>query len=165
MNSSLLISAMLQTLVSLLISVTLLYAFYRLATTVLMKRYSSEPADNEALTVLSIGILFATGILLSASIIPIQNVTRIIQGNTLVTLLKYCLYFMMLGFCLIIGIVVATLWSFGKIAKIRQGLNENNIYIAILLCTIIVSLTLIAKESYITILERLIPYPKIPNYF
>lgn len=165
MNSTLFYSAITQLFITLTISVTFFYAIYKVSTTVLMKRYSSEPAGNEAITVLSIGILFATGILLSASITPIQNVTRIIQGNVLLTFLKYDLYFMVLGVCVVSVISIATLWLLGKIAELRQGLSKNNIYIAILLSIIIVSLTMIAKESYTMMLEGLIPYPKIPNYF
>lgn len=165
MNSTLFYTAISQLFLTLIISVTFFYAIYKVSTAVLKKRYSSEPAGNEAITVLSIGILFATGILLSASIIPIQNVTRIIQGNVWLTLLKYDLYFMTLGVCVVSVITTATFWLFEKTTDLRQNLGKINIYIAIMLSIIMVSLTTVAKESYVMLLEGLIPYPKIPNYF
>lgn len=165
MNSTLFYTAISQLFISLIISVTFFYAIYKVSTTVLKKRYSSEPAGNDAITVLSIGILFATGILLSASIIPIQNVTRIIQGNVWLTQLKYGLYFGILGFFIVLFIAMLVVWLFGKNEEIGKELSKNNIYIAILLSIIIVSLTIVAKESYMMMLDGLIPYPKIPNYF
>lgn len=165
MNSTLFYTAISQLFITLIMSVTFFYAIYKVSTAVLKKCYLLESAGNEVITILVIGILLATGILLSASISPIQSIARIIQGNILLTLLKYNLYFGVLGIFIVLCIFLITLSLFGKLLDVRQVLNNNYIYVAIMLSMIVISLTIIARENYIMLLERLIPYPTIPNYF
>ena len=46
-----------------------------------------------------------------------------------------------------------------------EELKKNNIAVSILTATIIISISLLIKESLYLLLESFVPYPDIPNIF
>ena len=46
-----------------------------------------------------------------------------------------------------------------------EEIKKNNIAVAILTATIIISISLLVKESLYLLLESFVPYPDIPNIF
>ena len=46
-----------------------------------------------------------------------------------------------------------------------QEIKKNNIAVAILTATIIISISLLVKESMYLLLETFVPYPELPKIF
>ena len=46
-----------------------------------------------------------------------------------------------------------------------QEIKKNNLAVAILTATIIISISLLVKESLYLLLETFVPYPEVPNIF
>ena len=170
MNTSLFLSAILQILLALFFGVLLLYGVYQALFQVITRRYKIEPTSNPAYAILSSGILLAVGYLVSNAMIPIQNAIRIAQksGSNFVEPAKYIIYFLIVSVIVAFLVVMIALWFFNKLTRNINELDQiskNNIPVAIIAATIVLLIALIVRDGFVMLLESLIPYPSIPNYF
>ncbi|WP_028523263.1 DUF350 domain-containing protein [Runella limosa] len=170
MNTTLFFSALLQILLSLFIGVILLYGAYQILNQIIARKYKIDPSSNIDYAILCSGILFAVGYLASNAMIPIQNAIRIVQkdGGSFVESAKYIIYFLLVSVVVAFLVVLISLWLWGlltrKINELDQ-VNKNNIPVALITTTIVILLSLFVRDGFVMLLESLIPYPSIPNYF
>lgn len=126
--------------------------------------------SNTAYNVLTAGVLFAVGYILSGVIQPILNSYRILS-DTDISDFKLIIDFMGSGglyiliayvFSLFISILGVTIYINMTSVNEMKELKENNVGVAIVLVAIIVTLSLMCKDGIILLIESLIPYPKLP---
>nr|WP_321237296.1 DUF350 domain-containing protein [uncultured Psychroserpens sp.] len=127
--------------------------------------------DNLALSIFFSGIIFSIGYLLSGIIPSVINAIQIIkihtEGNLLVEAFKYS------AICLFVGFLAASMIQLGaffllkvmtKHIKEVEALKSNNLAVAILLISILISITLISKDGLVFLLETFLPQPEVIQF-
>jgi uncharacterized membrane protein YjfL (UPF0719 family) len=170
MNTQLFTLALIEILLSLVISVLIIFTSYKI-----LKRlfFSTEDiqGDNMAFTVFTSGIIISIGLILSEIVPSITNVIRIAttQEETInsVTVIQYSSLYLFIGFVMAVFINAAVFFLFSILTR---GVNEfkaiktNNLSVAILVVAILLSITMIAKDSIELLISSLVPYPEVSNY-
>lgn len=141
----------------------------------ILKRLFFQDQDlsgqNLAFIIFTSGVILSIGIILSEILPSITNVIRLstTQTETIdsLSIAKYSGLYLLIGSIAAIAINGAVFLLFSILTK---GVNEfkeiqqNNISVAILVVTILISITLIAKGSIALLISSLIPYPEVTNY-
>ena len=170
MNTQLFTLALIEIVLSLVISVFIIFISYKI-----LKRlfFSTEDVqgDNMAFTVFTSGIIISIGLILSEIIPSITNVIRIAttQEETInwATVIQYSSLYLFIGFVMAVFINAAVFFLFSILTR---GVNEfkaiktNNLSVAILVVSILISITMIAKDSIELLISSLIPYPEVSNF-
>jgi hypothetical protein len=105
---------------------------------------------------------------------PILTSLRLISenpeydGSLLLDGLKYTLLFLLIvviaiGFINFLSVKLFTLMT--KSINEFEEISKNNIAISILIATIIISISLLVKDSLYLLLESFVPYPEVPRIF
>lgn len=170
MNTQLFSLALLEILLSIIIAVVVFFISYKILK-MLFFRSEDLSGDNLAFTIFASGILLSMGIILSEILPSITNVIRLATTqNESIDTVSIATYS---GLYLFIGFIVAILINgsvFLLFSILTKGVNEfkeiknNNIPVAILVVSILISITLIAKSSIALMISSLIPYPEVTNY-
>ncbi len=170
MNTQLFTLALIEIVLSLVISVFIIFISYKI-----LKRlfFSTEDVqgDNMAFTVFTSGIIISIGLILSEIIPSITNVIRIAttQEETInwATVIQYSSLYLFIGFVMAVFINATVFFLF---SILTTGVNEfkaiktNNLSVAILVVSILISITMIAKDSIELLISSLIPYPEVSNF-
>ena len=124
-----------------------------------------------AFTIFTSGIILSIGLILSEILPSITNVIRLSTTQTetvdTTTIISYSGLYLAIGFIMAVFINATAFLLFSMLTK---GINEfreiqrNNVSVAILVVTILLSITLIVKESIALLISALIPYPELTNY-
>jgi uncharacterized membrane protein YjfL (UPF0719 family) len=172
MNEKIFYYGLLELGISILIGVLVLYISYRLIDKLIRKKYEIE-ISNTAYAIFCSGVLFSVAYLISGIKAPILNSIRMVQdqvdydGIILLDGLKYT------GLFLIIILIVITLVNFLSIflftvmtkdVKEFEEIKKNNIAVGIITAVVIISISLLAKDSLYLILEAFVPYPEMPSF-
>lgn len=170
MNTQLFTLALLEILLSIGISVGVLFISYLLLKKLFFQKETIQ-GDNLAFIIFTSGIMLSIGIILSEVIPSITNVIRLsaTQNETISTpsIIAYSFLYLFIGFICAVCINAAV---FLLISLLTKGVNEfqeiqrNNIAVAILVTTILISITLISKDSIALLISSLVPYPEVSNY-
>ncbi len=170
MNTELFKLAILEIIMSLGMTVIIIFASYKLLKYLFFKK-SGLRGDNMAFTIFTSGIVLSIGLILSEILPSITNVVRLLTTQTDTVDTAQILYYS--GLYLFIGFVMAVfinLSSFLLFSILTKGINEfkeiqqNNVSVAILIVSILLSITLIVKESIALLISALIPYPEVTNF-
>ena len=163
--------ALSQVVISIVLSIIIFFISYK----VLIKAFKLDEAkfdnDNLALSIFFSGIIFSIGYLLSGIIPSIINAIQLIKihsdGNLYIELFKYS------SICLFVGFLVASLIQIGSFFLVKvmtkhikevEALRSNNLAVAILLVSILISITLISKDGVVFLLETFLPQPEIVQF-
>ncbi|KAA3620661.1 MAG: DUF350 domain-containing protein [Flavobacterium sp.] len=170
MNTKLLTLAILEILISIGITVAIIFVSYKILK-LLFFRSSDLRGDNMAFTIFTSGIILSIGLILSEILPSITNVIRLSTTQTetvdTTTIISYSGLYLAIGFVMAVFINATAFLLFSMLTK---GINEfreiqrNNVSVAILVVTILLSITLIVKESIALLISALIPYPELTNY-
>lgn len=170
MNEQLLTLALLEIIMSITFTVAIIFTSYKLLK-FLFFRASDLRGDNMAFTIFTSGIILSIGLILSEIIPSITNVIRILttQSETVDTskILSYSGLYLLIGFIMAVFINAAAFLLFSILTK---GINEfkeiqrNNVSVAVLVVAILISITLIVKESIALLISALVPYPEVTNF-
>ena len=127
--------------------------------------------NNLAFTIFTSGIILSIGIILSEIFPSINNVIRLSttqsEAADIVTIVKFSGLYLLIGF--IIAVIINTS-VFLLFSVLTTGINEfkeikeNNISVAILVVAILISITLIVKDSIALLTSSLMPYPEVSNF-
>jgi uncharacterized membrane protein YjfL (UPF0719 family) len=170
MNSQLFILSLIEIMLSIVITVVILFVSYKI-----LKRlfFSKEDlrGNNMAFTIFTVGFIFSIGMILGEILPSITNVIRLsITANEPIdalTIVQYSGLYLFIGFLATVAINAAVFFLFSVLTK---GVNEfkeiqqNNISVAILTIAIMLSITLIVKDSIALMVSSLLPYPEVTNY-
>ena len=124
-----------------------------------------------AFTIFMSGIIISLGIILSEILPSITNVVRLSvtqqESIDFMTVAKYSGLYLIIGFImsLFINTAVFVLFSF-----LTKGVNEfkeiqqNNLAVSIMVVALLLSITLISKDSIALLISSLVPYPEVVNF-
>ncbi len=169
MNSQLFTLSLIEIILSIFITVLVIFISYKILAKLFFKE-SILQKDNTALSVFISGFVLSIGLILSEIFPSITNVIRISsinsEGIDFFIITKFSLLYLLIGFIVAALINAAVFFLFSVFTK---GVNEfeeirnNNVSVAILVVAILISITLIAKESIALLISSLMPYPEATN--
>ena len=170
MNTQLFTLALLEIVLSIVISVTVIFVSYKILKR-LFFRNEDIRGDNLAFTIFTSGIVLSIGIILSEILPSITNVIRLTTTQTdsasVGEIAKYSGLYLFIGFIIAVVINLSVFLLFSILTKgvdEFKAIKENNISVAILVVAILISITLIAKDSIAILISSIIPYPEVSNY-
>ena len=173
MNAEIFYYSIIEIVISLFFGVTLLYFTYRIINKFVKKKFDIK-LDNTSFSIFTSSILFSVAYLISGIKSPILNSLKILgnnpdyEGSLFLDSFKYSGLFLSI---IIISITIIIFIAIKLFTYMTTDINEfeeikkNNIAVAILTATIIISISLLVKESLYLLLESFVPYPDIPNIF
>ena len=173
MNTEIFYYSIIEIVISLFFGVTLLYFTYRIINKFVKKKFDIK-LDNTSFSIFTSSILFSVAYLISGIKSPILNSLKILgnnpdyEGSLFLDSFKYSGLFLSI---IIISITIIIFIAIKLFTYMTTDINEfeeikkNNIAVAIFTATIIISISLLVKESLYLLLESFVPYPDIPNIF
>ena len=173
MNTEIFYYSIIEIVISLFFGVTLLYFTYRIINKFVKKKFDIN-SDNISFSIFTSSILFSVAYLISGIKSPILNSLKMLgnnpdyEGSLFLDSFKYSGLFLSI---IIITIAIVIFIAIKLFTYMTTDINEfeeikkNNIAVAILTATIIISISLLVKESLYLLLESFVPYPDIPNIF
>tara|TARA_Y100000385_G_scaffold290046_1_gene361587 strand:- start:1751 stop:2272 length:522 start_codon:yes stop_codon:yes gene_type:complete len=173
MNTELFYYSIAEIGISIIIGVLLLFVTYKLIDRLVRRKYNIK-LDNISFSIFSASILFSVAYLISGIKAPILNSLRMISdnpeydGSMVIDGFKYTFLFLLI---VIITISLINFLSVKLFTIMTKNINEfeeiskNNIAVSILTATIIISISLLVKESLYLLLESFVPYPDVPRFF
>ncbi len=170
MNKQLFTLALFEILLSIGISVVIFYISYSLLHRLFFKNIDLK-GGNTAFTIFTAGIILSTGLILSEILPSITNIIRLstTQAEQIDTglIVKYSGLYLLIGFVASIVINASVFFLFSMLTRgINEfkAIKENNIAVAILVVSALISITIIVKESIALLISSLIPYPDVSNF-
>ncbi len=170
MNSQLFTLSLIEIIMSLCISVVIIFLSYKILKWFFFRNEDLR-GDNLAFTIFTSGIVLSIGIILSEILPSINNVIRISTTQTdaadMGTIFQYSGLYLLIGFVMAVIINTSVFLLF---SVLTTGINEfkeikeNNISVAILVVAILISITLISKDSIAMLTSSLMPYPEVSNF-
>ncbi len=170
MNTSLFVLALLEIILSLVVSVVIIFASYKI-----MKRlfFTNEDVEgqNMAFSIFTGGVVLSIGIILSEILPTITNVIRVAttqpEAVDSFQIVQYSLLYLGIGFVISILINASVFLLFSMLTRNInefQAIQQNNVAVAILVTAILISITLIIKDSISLLISSLVPYPEVSNF-
>ena len=170
MNSQLFTLAILEIIMAIGFSVIIIFISYRMLIYLFFKKADLR-SDNHAFKVFTSGIVLSIGLILSEIIPSITNIIRIQATQTesvdYGTLIAYSGLYLFIGFVMAVIINAAVFFLFSILTRGIDEFREiqnNNLPVSILVTAILISITLIVKESIALLISALVPYPEVTNY-
>ena len=173
MDTNLFNYALLELFTSILIGVILLYLAYRVIEKIFIKKHNIQ-YNNIAVSIFCSSILFSVGYLISGIKSPILNSLRMIQnqtnyeGNIIFDGFKYTGLFMLI---VIITIIIVNITSVYLYTSMTKSVNEfkeikdGNIAVSLIVSVIVISISIMVKDSLYFLLETFVPYPDVINIY
>jgi len=170
MNTSLFFLALFEIILSIVVTVIIVYVSYGILKKLFFRNQEMQ-SSNMAFTVFMAGTIMSLGLILSEILPSITNVVRLSitqqENIDFVTVAKYSSLYLVIGFliALFINTAVFILFSF-----LTKGINEfkeiqkNNLAVSIMVVALLLSITLIAKDSIALLISALVPYPEVVNF-
>ncbi len=170
MNSNLFTLSLIEIVLSILVTVVIIFMTYKILKWLFFRDYDLR-GDNLAFTIFTSGIVLSVGIILSEILPSITNIIRLSTTQTeavdTLTIVLYSGLYLLIGFIVAVFINASVFFLF---SMLTTGVNEfkeiknNNISVAILVVAILISITIILKDSIALLISSLIPYPEVSNF-
>ena len=173
MNKELFYYALIEIGISLIIGVFLLYFTYRVIDRFIKQKFQIS-LDNISFSIFSSSILFSVAYLISGIKSPILNSLKLLSnnpeytGSLVLDGFKYTGLFLTIIIITTALVIIVSIKLFTYMTKRIdefQEIKKNNIAIAIITATIIISISIMVKESLYLLIETFVPYPKTPKIF
>ena len=171
MNTDLFFFSLIEILISLILGIFLMYFTYRLLDKFVKRKYDIS-ITNLSFSILSSSVLFSVAYLISGIKAPILTSLRLLSkdleydGSLILDGFKYTFLFLTI---IIIAIGLIIFLSIQLYTRMTKEINEfkeieaNNVAVSIVLGIIVISISLLIKESLYLMLETFVPYPEIPR--
>jgi uncharacterized membrane protein YjfL (UPF0719 family) len=170
MNKQLFTLALFEIVLSIVITVIIIYVSYSILHRLFFKQTNLR-GDNIAFTIFTSGIVLSIGMILSEILPSITNIVRLATTQTevinMATIVKYSGIYLLIGFLMAVILNMAVFMLFSLLTR---GINEfeaiksNNVAVAIMVAVTLISITLIVKESIAMLISSLVPYPEVSNF-
>ena len=170
MNKQLFTLALFEIIISIVISVVIIYLSYSILHKLFFKKLDLK-GSNTAFSVFTGGIVLSIGLILSEIVPSITNIVRL--STTQMETVDFSIIILYSGLYLLIGFLAAFIINaavFLLFSLLTKGIDEfqaikdNNISVAIVVVATLLSITLIVKESIALLISSLIPYPEVANF-
>ncbi|PZR27799.1 MAG: hypothetical protein DI538_25395 [Azospira oryzae] len=167
MNTKLTMLALIEIISALSMGIFILAATYQLLKYVGRKRYGIHQ-NNQAYSIFMASVLFAIGYTVSSAIQPLISLFRILamkETSDLSLAIRFILtggsY---IGMAFVIGAVVCLLgivvYTYLTPVDEFEELRNNNLAVAVIVGSIVITLSLLTKDGVSLLLESFIPYPE-----
>lgn len=170
MNTKLFTLALIEILMSVLISVAIIYVSFSILQRLFFKKESFQ-GKNTAFAVFTSGVVLSIGLILSEILPSITNVIRLSSAHSdsvdMTTIVTYSGLYLLIGFAVAIFINLSVFLLFSILTRgINEfkAIKENNVPVSILVVALLLSITLIAKDSIALLISSLVPYPEVSNF-
>lgn len=154
-------------LVSLICSLALIMIAHRYMAR-LMKKTTGLTSTGMTFNILASGLLISIGLLMSEASRPIVSTISYLSrdsGNMwMLTSVGYILLFFLLVTIFAFIVIFGSLWFFNRMTgevNEKAELSSGNNGIALLLAVLMISMTLFLKSPIISLMEVLVPMPKL----
>ena len=173
MNTQTFTLSLIEISISILFGVIILYLCYRFLDKLLKDKLKIKN-DNISYSIFVSSILFSVAYLIEGIKSPILNSLKLLidnpeyEGIIILDGLKYSILFITIIVITILVVIFLSIFLFTIMTKDIDEFKEiknNNIAIAIITATLIISISLLLKESVYLLLESFVPYPEIPRIF
>ena len=158
--------------ISIFVGVLILFFSYKIIDNFFKKKYNIE-ISNISFAVFTSSVLFSVAYLISGLKAPILNSLRMIsenpnyRGTLLLDGLKYTglfLFIVIIAIGLINFISVKLFVLMTKNVDEFKEISKNNLAVSIITATILISISILIKDSLYLLLESFVPYPETPRF-
>lgn len=158
--------------ISIFVGVLILFFSYKIIDNFFKKKYNIE-ISNISFAVFTSSVLFSVAYLISGLKAPILNSLRMIsenpnyQGTLVLDGLKYTglfLFIVIIAIGLINFISVKLFVLMTKNVDEFKEISKNNLAVSIITATILISISILIKDSLYLLLESFVPYPETPRF-
>jgi len=173
MNETILLKGMSELIISILIGVTLLYITYKIMDRFIRNKYKIG-IDNTSYSIFSGSVLFSVGYMINGVKDPILNSLQLLEsqagydGSPIIEAIKYSTLFIGLIVFLtaFINLIAISLFMImtSKVDELSE-MRKKNVSVSIITAVIIISVSLMVKDSVYLILDAFVPYPEMPIIF
>ena len=167
MNSKLTLLAIIEILSALSLGVVIMAATYLLLKYLGKKRYDINHT-NQAFGIFMASVLFSVGYLVSGVIQPLLSLFRILSvkesiSNLMLSFIGYGAIYILTAFIVALLVCLLGMLIYNYITPIDeiQELKNNNIAVALVVGSIIVTLSLMTRGGVELLIESFIPYPQM----
>lgn len=170
MNEQIFWKGISELMVAILIGVTLLYITYKIMDRFIRNKYKMG-IDNTSYAIFSGSVLFSVAYMITGIKGPILNSLDLLQaqagyeGSPIVDGIKYSAIFIGVLVILValVNMIAISLFMLMtvKIDEIKE-MKKKNVSVSIVTAVIVISISLIVKDSVYLILESFVPYPESP---
>ncbi len=167
MNSKLTLLALIEILSALSLGVAIMAATYLLLKYLGKKRYDINHT-NQAFGIFMASILFSVGYLVSGVIQPLLSLFRILSSKEsistlLISFIGYGAVYIMTAYIVALLVCLLGMLIYNYLTPIDeiQELKNNNIAVALVVGSIIVTLSLMTRGGVELLIESFIPYPQM----
>ena len=158
--------------ISIFVGVLILFFSYKIIDNFFKKKYNIE-ISNISFAVFTSSVLFSVAYLISGLKAPILNSLRMIsenpnyQGTLVLDGLKYTglfLFIVIIAIGLINFISVKLFVLMTKNVDEFKEISKNNLAVSIITATILISISILIKDSLYLLLDSFVPYPETPRF-
>ena len=167
MNSKLTLLALIEILSALSLGVAIMAATYLLLKYLGKKRYDINHT-NQAFGIFMASVLFSVGYLVSGVIQPLLSLFRILSSKEsistlLISFIGYGAVYIMTAYVVALLVCLLGMLIYNYLTPIDeiQELKDNNIAVALVVGSIIVTLSLMTRGGVELLIESFIPYPQM----
>lgn len=167
MNSKLTLLALIEILSALSLGVAIMATTYLLLKYVGKKRYDINHT-NQAFGIFMASVLFSVGYLVSGVIQPLLSLFRILStresiSTLLISFIGYGGVYIMIAYVVAVLVCLVGMLIYNYLTPIDeiQELKNNNIAVALVVGSIIVTLSLMTRGGVELLIESFIPYPQM----
>ena len=166
MNFKLTLLAIIEILSALSMGVAILATTYLLLNYIGKKRYGINES-NQAFGIFMASVLFSVGYLVSSVIHPLLSLFRILSTkdndtfHLLISFIGYGAIYILLAYivALVVCFLGALIYNYITPIDEIQELKNNNLVVALVVGSIIVTLSLMTHDGVELLIESFIPYP------
>ncbi|HBK88447.1 MAG: DUF350 domain-containing protein [Cyclobacteriaceae bacterium] len=166
MNSKLTLLAVIEIISALSLGIAILAATYQVLKYVAQRRYGIGE-NNQAFGIFMASTLFSVGYLVSGVIRPLLSLFRILATRDIstvqlaATFIGYGALYVFLAFiaALIVIFLSVTIYSYITPTDEAAEMKNNNIAVALVVASIIITLSLMTSDGVELLIESFIPYP------
>lgn len=168
MNSNIAILGLIEIFSAITIGIFILALTYKIMQWVGRKYYQIQEF-NLSYSIFTSAIIISVGIMISGIVQPLISSFRLLNKQTD----NFTLAFKYLGTgaiyiaiaytaTILIGLISTFLYS--KLTPIDEfeEIRENNVGVALIISSILITLTLLTKSGVILLIEAIVPYPQLP---
>ena len=173
MNETILLKGMSELIISILIGVTLLYITYKIMDRFIRNKYKIG-IDNTSYAIFSGSVLFSVGYMITGVKDPILNSLQLLEsqagydGYPILDAIKYSALFigLIVFLTFLINLIAISLFMIMtvKVDELSE-MKRKNVSVSIITAVIIISVSLMVKDSVYLILDAFVPYPEMPIIF
>lgn len=155
---------------ALTIGIFILALTYKIVRWVGKKFYGIRDHQNLAYNIFTAAIMISVGLMVSSVIQPLVSYFRLLDksGDSFVLALRFfgtgAVYIAIAySVAIVIGLISTFLYSKLTVIDEFEEIRSNNVGVAIIIGSIIITLSLLTKSGVELLIESIIPYPSINN--